>query len=156
MADFESAHGDLLQAKVEALVNPVNCAGVMGKGLALQFKRAFPDNFKTYALACKMRTLVPGTLCIHDRSEDVTPRYVINFPTKRHWRDASRAEDIDQGLVALAADIARLGIRSIAVPPLGCGLGGLDWKVVRPLIMQTLCALPGVKVLLYEPTGGGR
>lgn len=156
MADIESVHGDLLQAHAEALVNPVNCVGVMGKGLALQFKRAFPANFGAYVLACEKGEVVPGVMCIHDRGEGAMPRYVINFPTKRHWRDSSRAGDIEQGLVALAADIARLGIRSIAVPPLGCGLGGLDWKVVRPLIVQTLGALPGAKVLLYEPTGGGR
>lgn len=156
MTQFESCCGDLLQADAEALVNPVNCVGVMGKGLALQFKRAHAANFRAYAAACANGVVVPGTMFVHDCGEGMLPRFIINFPTKRHWRDRSRLGDVEQGLVALAVEVARLGIRSLAVPPLGCGLGGLDWKVVLPMVIQALGDLPGVTVLLYEPGVGGK
>jgi O-acetyl-ADP-ribose deacetylase (regulator of RNase III) len=150
---IEISRGNLLTAEVDALVNTVNCVGYMGKGIALQFKQAFPENFKHYELACEAGEVQPGRMLVHDKGGLVKPRWIINFPTKRHWRGKSRLEDVRAGLEALIADVQRLGIRSIAVPPLGCGLGGLDWKVVRPLIEQAFALLPEVAVKLYEPAG---
>lgn len=147
------ARGNLLEAPVEALVNTVNCVGYMGKGIALQFKQAFPANFKRYEEVCHAGDMVPGRMMIHDNGGLVNPRYIINFPTKRHWKGKSRIEDIESGLSALVADVQRLGIRSIAVPPLGCGLGGLEWRVVRPIIEQAFARLSDVQVLLFEPAG---
>ncbi len=150
---IEQAQGNLLTADAEALVNTVNCVGYMGKGIALQFKQAFPDNLKAYEKACRAHEVQPGRMFIFETGSMVNPRYIINFPTKRHWRGKSRVEDIESGLKALMDDVKRLGIRSIAVPPLGSGLGGLDWNVVRPMIRQAFAALPDVRVLLYAPQG---
>ena len=150
---IKAAHGNLLSADVEALVNTVNCVGYMGKGIALQFKRAYPDNFKTYEHACKVGEVTPGHMLVHSTDRLVNPKYIINFPTKRHWRGDSRLEDIKAGLQALLTEVKRLNIRSIAVPPLGCGNGGLDWKVVRPLIVAAFNELLSVQVLLYAPVG---
>ncbi|MGQ5524230.1 type II toxin-antitoxin system antitoxin DNA ADP-ribosyl glycohydrolase DarG [Chitinimonas sp. PSY-7] len=150
---IELTRGNLLEASVEALVNTVNCVGYMGKGIALQFKQAFPANFRHYEAACHAGDMVPGKMMIHDNGGLVNPRYIINFPTKRHWKGKSRIEDIESGLNALVADVQRLGIRSIAVPPLGCGLGGLEWRMVRPMIERAFASLPDVQVLLYEPVG---
>jgi O-acetyl-ADP-ribose deacetylase (regulator of RNase III) len=150
---IDIARGNLLMADAEALVNTVNCVGYMGKGIALQFKQAFPANFKAYEAACAADQVMPGRMLIHDNGGLVNPRWIINFPTKRHWRGKSRLDDIASGLKALVADVQRLDIRSIAVPPLGCGLGGLDWAVVRPMIEAAFSALPNVKVLLFEPAG---
>lgn len=150
---IEEATGNLLTADAEALVNTVNCVGYMGKGIALQFKQAFPDNFRAYEKACRAQAVRPGQMFVFATGSMVNPRYIVNFPTKRHWREASRLEDIASGLQALVADVKRLGIRSIAVPPLGSGLGGLDWNDVRPLIEAAFAALPEVRVLLYAPRG---
>lgn len=150
---IQIARGNLLNAEVDALVNTVNCDGYMGKGIALQFKQAFPGNFKAYEAACQRGDMVPGRMLIHDNGGLVNPRWIINFPTKRHWRNKSRLEDIASGLKALVADVQRLGIRSIAVPPLGCGLGGLNWADVRPMIEQAFAPLTDVVVHLYEPNG---
>ena len=150
---IEIVRGNLLEAPVEALVNTVNCIGYMGKGIALQFKQAFPANFKIYEAACHAGDMVPGKMLIHDNGGLVNPRYIVNFPTKRHWKGKSRIEDVESGLKTLVEDVQRLGIRSIAVPPLGCGLGGLEWRVVRPLIEQAFASLPDVQVLLFEPAG---
>ena len=150
---IEIAHGNILEADAEALVNTVNCVGVMGKGLALQFKQAFPANFKAYEAACRAREVVPGRCSSSTMAISSDPRYIINFPTKRHWRDNSRIEDIRSGLESLVADVRRLGIRSIAVPPLGCGLGGLNWRDVRPMIEKSFSELPEVRVLLFPPLG---
>jgi O-acetyl-ADP-ribose deacetylase (regulator of RNase III) len=150
---IDITRGNLLKAEADALVNTVNCVGYMGKGIALQFKQAFPANFKAYEAACEAKEVVPGRMLIHDNGGLVNPRWIINFPTKRHWRGDSRLEDIASGLKALVADVERLGIRSIAVPPLGCGLGGLDWAVVRPMIESAFSSVPDVKVMLFEPAG---
>lgn len=150
---IEVTRGDLLNADAEALVNAVNCVGVMGRGIAAQFKRAYPKNFTAYQQACKRHDVQPGRMLIVETGQLANPRWVINFPTKRHWRDNSRIDDIDAGLAALVAEVRRLGITSIAVPPLGCGLGGLDWAAVRPRIEQAFGALPDVTVLLFEPEG---
>jgi O-acetyl-ADP-ribose deacetylase (regulator of RNase III) len=153
---IEISKGNILEADADALVNTVNCVGVMGKGLALQFKQAFPSNFTAYVTACAAQAVVPGRMFIFDAGQIAKPRYVINFPTKRHWRERSHMEDIRSGLQALVRDIRRLAIRSIAVPPLGCGLGGLDWQEVRPRIETAFSELPGVHVLLFEPMDASR
>lgn len=150
---IELTRGDILRAEAEALINTVNCVGVMGRGIALQFKRAFPANFAAYVTACKRDEVQPGSMLVIETGQLTNPRWIINFPTKRHWKGKSRIEDIDAGLVALIADVKRLGIRSIAVPPLGCGLGGLDWADVRPRIERAFAELPDVRALIYEPSG---
>lgn len=141
--------GNLLEAEVDALVNPVNTEGVMGKGLALQFKKAFPDNFAAYERASKAGEVVTGRM--HVVARLAAPRFIINFPTKKHWRHPSMIEYVRDGLVDLVARVRELGIRSVAVPPLGCGNGGLDWRVVRPLIEQAFAAVPDLRVVLFEP-----
>lgn len=150
---IELTTGDLLKSDAEALVNAVNCVGVMGRGIALQFRKAFPDGFRAYEVACRRGEVAPGTMHIVATGRVEPPRYIVNFPTKRHWRDQSRLEDIDAGLTALVADVASLGITSIAIPPLGCGLGGLDWADVRPRIERAFAQLPEVRTVLFEPTG---
>lgn len=150
---IEITHGDILRADTEAIVNTVNCVGVMGRGIALQFKKAWPDNFKAYAAACNSKNVQPGKMFIFETGQLANPRFIVNFPTKRHWRGASRIEDIESGLFALVEDIQRLGIKSIAIPPLGAGLGGLDWLVVREKIETAMLPLIDVQVLLYEPSG---
>ena len=144
---------DILTADVEALVNTVNCVGVMGRGIALQFRKAFPENFEAYKAVCERGGLRPGKLFVHSLGNLTNPRYIINFPTKDHWKGKSRLGYIDSGLEALVQEVRRLGIRSIAIPPLGCGLGGLHWSDVYPRIERVFSALPDVRVLLYEPQG---
>ncbi len=144
--------GDLLVEDSEALVNSVNCVGVMGRGVALQFKETFPENFKAYVAACNRGDVQPGRMFVFETGLLTNPRYIINFPTKRHWRGKSRIEDIEAGLDALVAEIRARGIRSIALPPLGSGLGGLSWGVVRARIETSLGSLPDVDVLVFEPT----
>lgn len=150
---IELTTGDILEANAEALVNTVNCDGFMGRGIAAQFKRVFPTNFRAYEQACKRGEMQVGRMLITTTHSDRNPKWIINFPTKRHWRNKSRLEDIEAGLVSLVDDIRRLDIRSIAIPPLGCGLGGLDWTDVRPRIERALGALPEVTVMLFEPGG---
>jgi O-acetyl-ADP-ribose deacetylase (regulator of RNase III) len=148
---IEYTKGNLLKAEADALVNTVNCIGFMGKGIALQFKQAFPNNFKAYEHACKSHEVMPGRMFISPTGAMFNPRYIINFLTKRHWRGDSRIEDIESGLKALIDEIKKLNISTIALPPLGCGNGGLDWNVVRPIIERAFAELPDVKVLLYAP-----
>lgn len=148
---IELTSGDILKDDSEAIVNTVNCVGVMGRGIALQFKNAWPENFKAYEQACLREEVQPGRMFVYDTGQLTSPRYIINFPTKRHWRGKSRIEDIDSGLDALVAELRSRGIRSVAVPPLGSGLGGLDWAQVRPKIETVLSALDGVQVRIYEP-----
>jgi O-acetyl-ADP-ribose deacetylase (regulator of RNase III) len=147
------ARGDILNADADALVNTVNCVGVMGRGIALQFKRAYPANFKAYAAACERNEIQPGRMFVFDTGELTNPRYIINFPTKVHWRGKSRIEHIEAGLDALVAEIKAREIKSIAVPPLGSGLGGLDWAEVKPLIERAVASVPQVDVVVYEPAG---
>jgi O-acetyl-ADP-ribose deacetylase (regulator of RNase III) len=146
-------HGDLLQQRVDAIVNTVNTVGVMGKGIALQFKQKWPNNYKAYAKACEHGEVQPGKMFIYDAGGLLRPRYIINFPTKRHWRENSRIEDIEAGLKDLVEQVRALGIRSIALPPLGCGNGGLDWDDVRPRITEAFAQLPNVEVHLFAPEG---
>ncbi len=129
---IEFTKGDLLAAEVEALVNTVNCVGVMGRGVALQFKETFPANYKAYEAACRREEVQPGRMFVYETGTLTNPKFIINFPTKRHWRGKSRMEDIDSGLLALTDQIRNRGIKSIAIPPLGSGLGGLVWSDVRP------------------------
>jgi O-acetyl-ADP-ribose deacetylase (regulator of RNase III) len=145
--------GNLLEAHAEALVNTVNCVGVMGKGIALQFKQAFPENFKDYASACQKGKVRIGKMFVHTTDRMFHPKYIINFPTKRHWKAESRLDDIELGLKDLVRVIKDLDIASIAVPPLGSGLGGLNWDEVKRRIIDVLNDIPDVEVLLYEPKG---
>lgn len=145
--------GDILAENTEALVNTVNCVGVMGRGIALQFKNAFPENYKAYVLACKQDEVQPGHMLVFQTGQLTNPRYIINFPTKRHWRGKSRMEDIEAGLKALVVTIRQYNIHSIALPPLGSGLGGLDWSGVKARIESALQPLTDVHVVIYEPDG---
>lgn len=148
---IEQARGNLLEAEVEALVNTVNTEGVMGKGVALQFKKALPEMFAAYREACKQGQVVTGKMHVFERLDLFNPRFIINFPTKRRWRDASRLEDIQLGLPDLVRVVRQNGITSIAIPALGCGLGGLCWSEVFPMIQQAFSDLPDVRVLMYQP-----
>jgi len=150
---IELTSGDILECEADALVNTVNCVGVMGRGIALQFKNAYPDNFKAYSAACRREVVRPGRMFVHETGQLTPPRFIINFPTKRHWRGKSRLEDIDSGLIDLVEVIRGNDIRSIAIPPLGSGLGGLDWGEVRPRIEHALGELVDVRVLIFEPSG---
>jgi O-acetyl-ADP-ribose deacetylase (regulator of RNase III) len=147
--------GNLLNADADALVNTVNTVGVMGKGIALQFKRAYPENFKAYKRACDLGDVKLGRMFVWDAGSLAggSPRFIINFPTKGHWRSSSRIDDIEAGLVDLVAQLRDLPVRSVAVPPLGCGHGGLRWEDVRPLIVAALEGLPDLEVLLVPPDG---
>ncbi|UYP67839.1 macro domain-containing protein [Thalassobacter stenotrophicus] len=142
--------GDILQSEADALVNTVNCVGVMGRGIALQFKKAFPKNFEEYKLACDRGNVVPGRMFITERNALTAPKFIVNFPTKRHWRGKSRMEDIESGLQALKEQIDELGIKSIAIPPLGSGLGGLSWPDVRAMIESSLSDVDA-EVIVFEP-----
>jgi O-acetyl-ADP-ribose deacetylase (regulator of RNase III) len=148
---IELKRGDLLKQDAVALVNAVNCVGVMGRGIALQFRKAFPENFKVYEAACKRGEVLPGAMLVFETGRRINPRYIVNFPTKRHWRDKSRLPDVESGLISLVALIKDRGISSIAVPALGCGLGGLEWSEVRPRIEAAFSKVPDVQVWLFEP-----
>lgn len=151
---IELCTGNLLAADAEALVNTVNIKGVMGKGIALQFKKAFPEMEAAYKKACKTGELAPGKVHLYERADLFAhPKYIINFPTKRDWRHPSRLSDIQSGLEDLARVIKGHHIKSIAVPPLGCGLGGLNWSEVLPMIKKTFQNIEGVRVLVFEPNG---
>lgn len=147
---IRKVRGNLLEAKTEALVNTVNTVGVMGRGVALQFKRAFPANYKAYRKVCEKGDLGPVELFTFNLNRFENPKYIINFATKRHWRQKSKLQYIDKGLQALVEEIRNLNIRSIALPPLGSGLGGLNWNEVYGRIEKALSELPGVEVLVYE------
>ena len=142
--------GDMFTDDSEAIVNTVNCVGIMGRGVALQFKSRFPDNFKAYAAACKTGEVKCGRMFVFHTGSLMNPKWIINFPTKRHWRGKSRLEDVAEGLDDLADVVERLGAHSISMPPLGCGLGGLDWRIVRPLIECKLARL-ACSVVVHEP-----
>lgn len=150
---IEYTSGDILKQDAEAIINTVNCVGVMGRGIALQFKKEFPDNFAAYAVACKNGEVQPGRMFVFATGLLTHPRFIINFPTKRHWRGKSRMEDIESGLQALVEVIHQYNIRSVAIPPLGCGLGGLVWSAVKPRIEAALAPLAGVQIFVFEPAG---
>lgn len=148
---IEAHEGDLLRADAEALVNTVNTVGVMGKGIALQFRRAFPENYEAYRRACEVGEVRPGQMFVYETGQLVSPRLIINFPTKRHWKAKTRIGDVEAGLEDLVAVLKRHAVRSVAVPPLGCGNGGLSWSVVKPVIEAALAPVPYLQVLLYAP-----
>jgi len=150
MAVIEYSRGDILEADAEALVNTVNCVGAMGRGVALQFKNAYPANFSAYAAACERGEVQPGRMLVFETGL-LAPRWIINFPTKRHWRGRSRLADIEAGMGALVREVRTRGITSIAIPPLGSGLGGLDWQAVRPIIVTHMAELPDVRTIVHEP-----
>jgi len=145
--------GDLLKETTDAIVNTVNCVGVMGKGIALQFKQRWPKNFKEYEAASKRKEIKPGKMFVYDLGEWEKPRYIINFPTKVHWRGDSKLEYVEDGLRDLVKQVKRLGIKSISLPPLGCGNGGLDWDDVRELIFAAFKDHPEINIHLFEPKG---
>jgi O-acetyl-ADP-ribose deacetylase (regulator of RNase III) len=144
--------GNLLECDAEALVNTVNTVGVMGKGVALMFKDAFPENFQAYEAACKAKEVQIGRMFVFKREQLIGPKWIINFPTKDHWRFPSKLEWIVSGLDDLKRIIIENNIKSIALPPLGAGNGGLEWNKVKSKIEGMLGSLPGVEVIVYEPT----
>jgi len=144
--------GNLLDAHAEALVNTVNEVGVMGKGIALMFSEAFPANTRAYEEACTQRQVRVGHMFVTENPSLISPRWIINFPTKKHWRQPSRLEWIREGLRDLVRVIREKHINSVALPPLGCGNGGLDWNLVRREIERTLADLPEVDILVFAPT----
>jgi O-acetyl-ADP-ribose deacetylase (regulator of RNase III) len=150
---LSEARGNLLDAAADAVVNTVNTVGIMGKGIALQFKQAYPDNFRAYEAACRRGEVQLGHMFVFETGLMGQPRLIINFPTKKHWRARSRLTDIKAGLTDLRRVIRNYKITSVAVPPLGCGNGGLDWRDVRPLIVEALGDLPDVQVMVYPPAG---
>ncbi len=129
---------DIFSMKTDAIVNPVNCVGVMGAGLARQFRLKYPEMFREYAKVCMNNTLRPGIMHVFIISTKQTPNFIINFPTKLHWKDPSDVSYITKGLIALREEIVSREIHSIAIPKLGCGYGGLDWNVVRREIIRYL------------------
>jgi O-acetyl-ADP-ribose deacetylase (regulator of RNase III) len=149
---IQFTQGNLLDAPTEALVNTVNTVGVMGKGIALMFKEKFPANFLAYAQACKEKRVHTGEIFVTDTHSLMGPRWIVNFPTKEHWRSPSRLEWIVAGLRDLRRFIEREHVASIAIPPLGAGNGGLDWEVIRTHIVNELCDLEGTDIVVYEPT----
>jgi O-acetyl-ADP-ribose deacetylase (regulator of RNase III) len=148
----ELKRGNLLEVQADALVNTVNTEGVMGKGIALQFKKAFPANYDAYRRECAAGHVRIGRMFVYELGA-LVPRYILNFPTKQSWRRPSKLEYVRAGLRDLVSEVRRLGIRSIAIPPLGCGNGGLEWSEVKPLIEDAAAELPDVRVFLFEPAG---
>lgn len=146
------ATGNLLLANVEALVNTVNTVGVMGKGIALQFKEAFPNNFHAYQDASKRGDVEIGRMFVTETGRLDGPRWIINFPTKKEWRFPSKLEYVRTGLSDLVRVVREHGIKSIALPPLGCGYGGLDWAQVKYAIEEAMADLPDVEIVVYQPT----
>ena len=142
----------MLDAEVDAVVNTVNIVGVMGKGIALMFKEAFPENYRLYEAACKAKEVQVGHVFVTERRKMIGPKWIVNFPTKKHWRHPSKMEWIVDGLENLRRFILENNIRSIAIPPLGSGNGGLDWDAVRPKIEAALGELDDVDIVVYEPT----
>ena len=154
---IQFVEGDIFESDAEALVNPVNCVGVMGAGLAAQFKRRFPENFSAYRSVCTLGQLKPGVLFIFERGDCVlSPRYIVNFPTKLHWRERSDLRYISSGLEALLQEVRARHIKSVAIPPIGCGLGGLDWDSVLVLIERSFGKLQDVQatVVTLGDAGG--
>ena len=148
--------GNIFDSDAQALVNPVNCVGVAGAGLALQFRERYPQNHQAYLKACQQKKLTPGHILTTRTGSTTNPQFILNLPTKRHWSDNSRHKDVDAGLAKLAAVIGKYSITSIAVPALGAGLGHLQWEQVRDLMEQHLSPLRDVQVHVYEPLPGPR
>lgn len=149
---LRSAQGNLLDAPAEALVNTVNEVGVMGKGIALMFREAFPENTRAYTAAAKAGEVRVGRMFVTANPDLLGPRWIINFPTKKHWRSPSQLRWVEAGLRDLVRVVRERGICSVALPPLGCGNGGLAWDDVCPLVEAAAADLPDVEVIVYEPT----
>jgi len=143
--------GDMFQSNADFLVNTVNCEGVMGKGVALEFKKKFPEMFKEYLTMCKSGEITPGKLTVHGGMFD--SKKVINFPTKKHWRSPTLVRDIESGLDFFLENYKKWGIEKVAFPPLGCGNGGLTWEVVGPLMYQKLKDIEDIDIEIYAPFG---
>jgi len=142
---------DIFKSDCEAITNTVNCVGAMGAGLALAFKRRYPEMYKEYVEVCNKGELRPGKLHIWENPNS-PPKYIINFPTKDDFRKDSEMSYIIEGLVTLKDEIKARGIKSIAVPSLGCGYGGLLYEDVKPLLEQFAKNLPeNIKIVIYEP-----
>ncbi|WP_158860817.1 macro domain-containing protein [Lunatibacter salilacus] len=142
--------GNIFASDTEALVNAVNTVGVMGKGVALQFKKRFPTNFKLYAAACKKDEVEIGKMFITATNSLLNPKWIVNFPTKKHWIDKSSYSFIELGLDDLVGQIENLDIKSIAIPALGAGLGGLDWEKVKAIIENKLHHL-NIEITIFDP-----
>jgi len=143
--------GNILTADVEALVNTVNTVGVMGKGIALAFKKAYPLNYKLYRKVCDNKEFTVGSM-FTTNTEQITPKFIINFPTKEHWKGRSKIEFVEKGMKDLVETIKTNQIKSIAIPPLGCGNGGLNWSIVKPIILNELKNIDSdIEVIIYEP-----
>lgn len=142
--------GHIFASNCEALVNPVNCVGVMGAGLALQFKERYPENFRRYKSACDRGVLRPGRVLTTFR-DNLNPRLIINVATKKHWRDKSALEVVAQGIREISSACVNSRVKSIAIPAIGCGLGGLWWEDMRPIAESEFESLPDIRVLLYPP-----
>ncbi len=142
--------GNLLDAKTQTLVNTVNTVGVMGKGIALQFKEAYPKNYQVYRRACKEGTFKTGQILAVEDRDAMGQKWILNFPTKAHWKSPSEYAYIEAGLQALREKIVELELYSVALPPLGCGNGGLDWEKVKPMIESQLSGLDA-EIVVYEP-----
>ena len=149
---FEFKQGNILKDKSEAIINTVNCVGVMGRGIAFQFKQIYPDNFKEYKRACDKGEVQLGKMFVYSLETLFNPKYIINFPTKNHWKEKSNIKYIESGLIALKDIIKKYKIKSIAIPPLGCGLGGLYWNEVKTLIKTTFSDIKDVDFIIYEPS----
>lgn len=141
--------GDILQSKAQTLINTVNCVGVMGKGIALEFKKRFPEMFDDYVKRCERREVKPGVPYLFERT---SPPNIINFPTKDHWKSVSRIKDIEHGLQHLLDDYKQWNVTSLAIPPLGCGNGQLEWKAVGPLI-YCYASRMDCSIEMYAPYG---
>ena len=143
--------GNILESNTEVIINPVNTVGVMGKGLALQFKQKFPANYKIYKEACKNKTIDIGKSLLVDESNLERKKFIINFPTKKHWNNPSKIEYIEEGLKDLVRIIENNNFESMAIPALGCGLGGLEWENVKLLFEKYLRNLEGIEIVIFEP-----
>lgn len=143
--------GNLLNSKADALINAVNTQGIMGKGIALQFKKKYPDMYKIYLESCRCKDLKIGKMQVIPLNGLEPPFYIINFPTKEEWKNPSKMEYIENGLIDLIDVVISLNIRSMAIPALGCGNGGLEWSEVKIRIDKAFSLLPNVQFLLYEP-----
>jgi O-acetyl-ADP-ribose deacetylase (regulator of RNase III) len=150
---IEQGRGNLLTADVDALINTVNTVGVMGKGIALQFKRAYPANYEAYRAACRRDEVRLGSMFVFDTAIKGPRRYVINFPTKGHWKENSSLAGVEAGLADLVRVVEELGITSVAIPALGCGNGGLAWRDVLPLIERACSRMPEVRAVVFSPAG---
>lgn len=140
--------GNIFNSSAQVITNTVNCVGVMGKGLALAYKKQYPEMFNDYKTKCSEGQVNPGQPYLWENAEV----QVLNFPTKRHWKQASLLSDVEEGLKYLANNYGQMGISSVALPPLGCGLGGLNWADVKNLINKYLGSIEDLDVYVYEAT----